>query len=121
MRIAAGGWNATILIAFATGAIADPAPLTIGAMATVRAGVIWFKDQDALSRWQKLKRAASVEDLADYEHQVLSQREAWQFTKPLEAKIIGYDAGRGQATVEMQKPGRMQGTTWVLDASAIAP
>jgi hypothetical protein len=117
MRLATG-----IFLALAIPAIADPvASPTVGATVTVRPGLIWFQDQDALSRWQKLKRAASVEDLADYEHQVLSQREAWQFTNPLDVKIAGFDAERGQANVEMLTPGRMQGTTWFLDASALAP
>jgi hypothetical protein len=120
MRFAPGVWSASVFLALAVPAIAEPvASPAVGTTLTVRPGLIWFQDQDALSRWQKLKRAASVEDLADYEHQVLSQREAWQFTNPLDVKIVGYDAERGQANVEMLTPGRMQGTTWFLDTSAL--
>ena len=99
---------------------ADPAPsFEKGATLTVKANSIWFQDADRLAKWQRLKRASSVEDLADYEHDVLSHRDAWQFINPLTVKVLGYDAERGQATVEMETPGRMQGTTWFLDAGAI--
>jgi hypothetical protein len=114
------GWFAAVFIAFAAAAMADPASsIAVGTTVTVRANSIWFQQREMLSRWQQLKRSGSVEDVADYEHEVLGQREAWQFTNPLTVKVIGYDAEHGQANIEMQTPGRMQGTTWFVDAGVI--
>lgn len=116
-------WIFMALLALGTAAsVADPVlPPNVGATVTVRAGSLWFHDRGALRRWQQLKRAGSVEDLADYEHELLSRRDAWQFTEPLAAKVIGANAARGQVSVEMRAPGRFQGTTWLIDAGAIAP
>lgn len=113
---------AALLTLSAAAAMADPAlPPNAGATVMVRAGSLWFHDRGTLRRWQQLKRAGSVEDLADYEHELLSRRDALQFTEPLEAKVIGPNAARGQVSVEMRAPGRFQGTTWLIDAGAIAP
>ena len=68
MRAAAGFLSAVVFAVLSAGsAFADP---TIGATVIVRPGVIWFQDQDALGRWQKLKSAASVEDLAVFPEDV---------------------------------------------------
>ena len=49
---------------------------------------------------------------------MLSQRNAWQFLKPLKVKILRYELATSQVNVEMKTAGRLQGTTWWLDASA---
>jgi hypothetical protein len=50
---------------------------------------------------------------------MLGGREAWQFLKPLKVKILRYDTATSQINVEMRTDGRMKGTTWWLDASAV--
>jgi hypothetical protein len=57
--------------------------------------------------------------LTSYQQQVLSQREAWQFLKPLKVKILRYEPATNQINVEMRTVGRLEGTTWWLDASAV--
>jgi hypothetical protein len=57
--------------------------------------------------------------LTSYQEQMLGGREAWQFLKPLKVKILRYDTAASQINVEMKTSGRMQGTTWWLDASAV--
>jgi hypothetical protein len=66
-----------------------------------------------------LKKGGNEAALTSYQQQVLGQREAWQFLKPLKVKILNFDAATGQINVEMRTTGRLQGTTWWLDASAV--
>jgi hypothetical protein len=91
------------------------------AIATVRANSIWFEDAAGLSRWQESKKSMGAEAFEGYQHQLLGNREAWQFTLPLTVKILGSDADHNQTRVELQTPGRLMGTEWHLDAAAIEP
>jgi hypothetical protein len=85
----------------------------------VKPNSIWFPDTAKLARWQQLKKSGDVEALASYQDEVLSQRDAWQFTKRLTVRILGYEPGKNQVNVEMMSAGRMRGNTWVLDAGAL--
>lgn len=89
-----------------------------GATMQVTADSIWFQDRPRLSHWQKLKKNHSPE-LASYQKKELDSRNAWQFTKPLSVKILSYEAVANQVKVEMETEGRMKGSTWWLDASAL--
>jgi hypothetical protein len=91
-----------------------------GETTEVKANSIWFQDADKLGVWQQ-KKGSHAKSLAAYEEKVLSAREAWQFTNPLTAKILKYDAAKRQVYVEMTTAGRMQGTKWWLDLDALAP
>ena len=91
-----------------------------GAMAEVRANSIWFQQAGQLARWQQLKKAGNSEALQSYEHDVLANRDAWQFLKPLSVEVLGYDAAENRVSVRMKTPGRMLGTEWLLDAGALA-
>lgn len=104
-------------LAAATGASAFEKGETL----TVKPDRIWFEKPETLTRWQELKRSGDQAALAAYEDHVLGEREAWEFSAPLTVEVLGYDADRKQVSVEMKTPGRMEGTTWVLDAEAIAP
>jgi hypothetical protein len=83
----------------------------------VKADSIWFQDISLFSHWQKLKNDNSPE-LNSYEVKQLDSRNAWSFTKPLPVKIISFDATTNRVKVEMEI-GRMKGSTWWLDASAL--
>ena len=50
---------------------------------------------------------------------MLGQRNSWQFLKPLKVKILRYEPATNQINVEMRTVGRLEGTTWWLDASAV--
>jgi hypothetical protein len=89
-----------------------------GATMQVKADSIWFQDGPRLSHWQKLKKDHSPE-LASYQEKELGSRNAWQFTKPLSVEILGYDVASNQVKVELETEGRMKGSVWWLDASAL--
>jgi hypothetical protein len=106
-----------VLVALVTGAVAGP--IRKGAVMQVKPNSIWFEDAAKLTQWQELKKGGKEAALTSYQEQMLSQREAWQFLKPLKVKILRYEPATGQINVEMRTTGRMKGTTWWLDASAV--
>ena len=69
----------------------------------------------------ELKKAGNSDALASYGNEVLSTREAWQFTKQLKVEILGCDAGARQVSVKLKTLGRLLGTQWLLDADALVP
>jgi hypothetical protein len=89
-----------------------------GATRQVKADSIWFQDVPRLFHWQKLRKNHSPE-LASYQEKELGSRNAWQFTKPLSVKILQYDVATNQVNVQMETEGRMKGSIWWLDASAL--
>jgi hypothetical protein len=91
-----------------------------GATIQVKANSIWFQDQVELAHWQQLKKRGDTAALTAYQKKVLGNRDAWQFTNPLNVKILGYDQAKHQVHVEMTTEGRMQGTDWLLDPDALA-
>ena len=86
----------------------------------VKANSIWFQEVKDLTRWQQLKKSGKSDALADYQEKLLSNRDAWQFLSPLSVKVLSYDAAKRQVNVEMETPGRMQGTKWFLDDGTLA-
>jgi len=106
-----------VLTALVTGANAGP--IWKGAVMEVKPNSIWFEEVARLTRWQELKKGGDAAALTSYQEQMLGGREAWQFLKPLKVKILRYDTAASQINVEMKTSGRMQGTTWWLDASAV--
>ena len=107
----------TILITF--GFTCLGAVIQKGTTVQVKADSIWFQDAAALARWQELKKSGNQKESASYEDKMLSDRDAWQFTKPLAVKVLSYDTGKHQVNVEMTTPGRMLGTKWWLDTSTL--
>ena len=98
---------------------ANAGPIRKGAVMEVKPNSIWFEEVARLTRWQELKKGGDAAALTSYQEQMLGGREAWQFLKPLKVKILRYDTAASQINVEMKTSGRMQGTTWWLDASAV--
>jgi hypothetical protein len=96
------------------------AGIRTGATVEVRANSIWFQQAGQLARWQELKNAGNSQARESYEHEVLADRDAWQFINPLSVEILGYDAAENRVRVRMKTPGRMLGTEWLLDAGALA-
>ena len=90
-----------------------------GATTEVKANSIWFQEVKDLTRWQQLKKRGNSNALADYQEKLLSNRDAWQFTKPLTVKVVSHDVAKHQVKVEMETPGRMQGTSWFLDDNTL--
>jgi hypothetical protein len=109
----------TLLILVAAMTIAVAAPIRRGAVMEVSPNSIWFQEAAALTHWQELKKGGNEAALTSYQKQLLSEREAWQFLKPLKVKILKFDPAASQINVEMRTTGRLQGTTWWLDASAV--
>jgi len=106
-----------VLTALVTGA--DAGPIRKGAVMEVKPNSIWFEEVARLTRWQELKKGGDAAALTSYQEQMLGGREAWQFLKPLKVKILRYEPATSQVNVEMKTAGRLQGTTWWLDASAV--
>ncbi|MFL4980148.1 MAG: hypothetical protein ACJ8FV_16890 [Xanthobacteraceae bacterium] len=90
-----------------------------GATMQVKPNSIWFEDTAKLTRWQELKKSGNSTALTAYQDEVLSHRDAWQFTKQLAVKILSYERGKNQVNVEMKTPGRLLGSTWFVDADAL--
>jgi hypothetical protein len=109
----------TLLILVAATTLAVAAPIRKGAVMEVRPNSIWFQEASALTHWQQLKKGGNEAAVTSYQQQVLGQREAWQFLKPLKVKVLNFDPANSQVNVEMRTAGRLQGTTWWLDASAV--
>jgi hypothetical protein len=106
-----------VLVAWMTAAVAGP--IRKGAVMEVKPNSIWFEEAAELTHWQELRKGGDEAALKSYQEQMLGQREAWQFLKPLKVKILRYDPASGQLNVEMRTAGRLQGTTWWVDASAV--
>jgi len=98
---------------------ADAGEIRPGASMRVKPDSIWFEDRAKLMRWQALKKAGDAKALASYQDGLLQAREAWQFTRPLTVRIRGFEPKAHLVNVEMQTEGRLQGSTWVLDASVL--
>jgi hypothetical protein len=101
------------------GAVVHGAVVHKGAVVEVKPNSIWFEEADKLTHWQELKNGGNEAALTTYQEQMLGRREAWQFLKPLKVKILRYEPATSQINVEMKTAGRMQGSTWWLDASAV--
>jgi hypothetical protein len=91
-----------------------------GAIMQVKADSIWFQDGAKLTHWQKLKKSGQPAALASYQDRVLARREAWQFSGPLTVKILSPQPAANRVRVEMTTEGRLRGSKWLLDASALA-
>jgi hypothetical protein len=89
------------------------------ALMQVKPDSIWFEDRAKLAHWQALRSAGDAKTLTSYQDGLLQAREAWQFTKPLTVRIRGFEPTTHLVEVEVQTEGRLQGSTWVLDPSAI--
>jgi hypothetical protein len=109
----------TVLVLAALIGGAHARPVRKGAVVEVKPNSIWFDEAARLTRWQELKKGGDAAALTSYQEQMLGGREAWQFLKPLKVKILRYDTATSQINVEMRTDGRMKGTTWWLDASAV--
>ena len=109
-----------LLVLLALNAASFAAEIRKGATMQVKPDSIWFEDAAKLTRWQQLKKSGNAAALGSYQDAALSKREAWQFLSPLTVKILGYRSRDNQVRVEMTTPGRLLGTTWSLDAGALA-
>lgn len=90
-----------------------------GATMQVKPSSIWFQKPAQLAHWQKLKKAGDAKALTQYQDNLLSEREAWQFDNPLMVKILKYEPGKQRVDVEMTSEGRMKGSTWSIDPEAL--
>ena len=106
-----------VLVALATACFG--ADIRAGATMQVKANSIWFEEEAQLAYWQELKKSGKTAALAAYQKKALSEREAWQFLNPLSVKVLGYRSAKDRANVEMLTEGRMQGTTWWIEAGAL--
>jgi hypothetical protein len=109
----------TLFVLVTSAMVAVAGPVRKGAVMEVKPNSIWFEEASELTHWQELKKGGNEAALTSYQEQMLGQREAWQFLKPLKVKILRYEAATNQINVEMRTVGRLQGTTWWLDASAV--
>ncbi len=90
-----------------------------GATMQVKPNSIWFEDAAKLAQWQQLKKSGNTTALTSYQDEMLSHRDAWQFINQLTVKILRHEPGKNRVNVEMKTPGRLLGSTWLLDADAL--
>ena len=112
-----GGLALLVLVICGVGAPA--AEFRKGAMMQVKANSIWFEDSALLRTWQRLKKSGDKSALESFQEGKLRQRDAWQFIYRLTVKVVGHNPKTRQVYVEMQGPGRMEGTNWFLDSDAL--
>jgi hypothetical protein len=108
---------ALVLVASIAESVA--AEISKGAIMVVRPNSIWFEDAAKLTEWQQLRKSSGAAAFMSYQKSILSGRQAWQFINPRSVKILGYERRKNQVTVEMKSEGRLQGSTWLLDANAL--
>jgi hypothetical protein len=114
LRVFAG---VIVLVALANACLAGE--IRKGATMQVKADSIWFQDAEKFARWQSLKKGGDTKALAAYQEEALRQKDARQFTKPLDVKIRGATPKANRVDVEMMTEGRLQGSRWLLDIDAI--
>ena len=90
-----------------------------GATMQVKPNSIWFGEANQLAEWQRKKKSGDAAAFESYQEKVLSAREAWQFTNPLTVRILRYEPAKNRVHVKMKTEGRMAGTDWFLDPSAL--
>ncbi len=108
-----------LMIVAMLGTASFAADIRKGAVMQVKADSIWFEKAAGLTAWQKRKKSEDAAAIASHQEKLLSSRDAWQFLKSLEVKILKFSPRTNQVGVEMRTPGRMSGTRWFVDASAI--
>jgi hypothetical protein len=94
------------------------AEIRVGAVMEVKANSIWFEEAIKLDEWQQKRKTADATAFGAYQKELLGQREAWQFIRPLKVRIIGYDRKKNRVYVEMLSKGRFEGLNWFIDDSA---
>jgi hypothetical protein len=104
----------------ASGAGSLAASIKKGDTVQVKPNSIWFEDAAKLAEWQKLRKSAKSATFMPYQKKLLSGREALQFINPMTVKILDHERRSNQVTVEMKSKGRFEGSTWYLDARAVA-
>ena len=109
-----------LLFLAVSGAGSFAAEISKGAIMVVKPNSLWFEDAAKLTEWQHLRKSSGTVAFMSYQRNILSGRQAWQFINPRSVKILGYERRKNQITVEMKSEGRLQGSTWFLDASALA-
>ncbi len=93
------------------------AEVRVGAIIEVNANSTWFEDALKLDEWQQKRKAVDAKAFRAYQEQLLAKREAWQFTRPLKVRIIGYNRRKNRVYVEMLSKGRFEGLNWFIDKS----
>jgi len=93
--------------------------ITTGETMEVKPNSIWFWEQAKLTQWQELKASGDEKARKAYEEKTLGPREAFQFLKPLEVKVLVYEAGKKQVNVEMLTKSRFEGSKFGIDAEAV--
>jgi hypothetical protein len=92
-----------------------------GATMQVKPNTIWFDEAAQLARWHRLQAGGDAKALAAYQTQLLGHRDAWQFIYQLRVKVIGYDASKHEAHVQMLTEGRFVGLDFYIDPDALTP
>lgn len=110
----------SLLLLVASVAASLAAEIGKGAIMVVKPNSLWFQDVAKLTEWQQLRKSSGSAAFMSYQKSILSGRQAWQFINPRSVKILGYERRKNQVTVEMKSEGRLQGSTWFLDANAVA-
>jgi hypothetical protein len=106
-----------LLVASMAGSLA--AEIRKGATMQVEANSIWFEEAEQLAQWQQKKKRGDAAAFKTYQENILREREAWQFINPVPVRILRYEPAKNRVYVKMKITGRMAGTEWFLDPSAL--
>ena len=107
-----------VLLALSGSSFADE--IRKGAIVQVKPNSIWFQDAGKFNHWRQLKKSGNAAAFASYQEKMLVERDAWQFTNTLTAKILSYEPAKDRVKVQMKTEGRILDTTWFLEPDALA-
>jgi hypothetical protein len=101
----------TPLLLLASVAGSPAAEIRKGVTTQVKPNSFWFEDAAKLTEWQQRRKSSGGAAFASYQRTILSERAAWQFINPMTVKVLGYEAAKKQAQVELKTSGRLAGST----------
>ncbi len=108
-----------VFVLAALGSACLAGEIRTGATMQVKANSIWFEEADGLARWQARRKSADAAAFAAYQDNLLREREAWQFLYRYDVIVLGYEPEKNRVHVKMLTTGRLQDSTWFVDAGAI--
>lgn len=108
-----------VLVLVLMTAATSAADIRKGATMRIKAETLWFEDAGKFARWQRMKTRDDAATIARQEQSMLRAREAWRFEGAQSVKVLDPGVKGGGVRVEMLAEGRMQGTRWVVEESAV--
>ena len=122
MQLALSNVTAALFAIVMAAALLSPVhagKIKVGTKAEIKANAMWFEEAETLERWQRAREAGNAEAFAKLERELLGEREAWRFVDAQKVEIVSHEPEKERVKVKMTAPGRMQGSEWFVDPTAL--